>query len=212
MQSYPISMEISGPMAMWTRPDTGDAPISYAAPTFAGVKGIFESILRLRNAEVVPTRVEICKPILFHTYTTNYGGPLRKTQAMKKGASYQLIATVLVNVCYKLFARVERVSAGTIPGQTEFALRLNNNGAHAYQKIFQRRLERGQCHSIPFLGWKEFVPDYLGQIRTEIRKLDELNLEIPSMLKTCFPDGSDSQWQPTFFQKIVIREGVLHYD
>ena len=42
---------------MWTRPDTGDAPVSYAAPTFAAVKGIFESIVWLKSAEVVPTLV-----------------------------------------------------------------------------------------------------------------------------------------------------------
>ncbi len=111
MKAYSVSMEISGATAMWTRPDTGDAPVSYPVPTFAGVKGIFESILWIKNAEVVPTRVEICKPVVYHTYTTNYGGPLRKQQVIKKGSSYQLIATVLVNVCYKLFARIERTGA-----------------------------------------------------------------------------------------------------
>ena len=45
MKRYPIACEISGPTAMWTRPDTGDAPVSYPAPSFAAVKGIFESIV-----------------------------------------------------------------------------------------------------------------------------------------------------------------------
>ena len=31
MTQYPITCEISGPTAMWTRPDTGDAPVSYPA-------------------------------------------------------------------------------------------------------------------------------------------------------------------------------------
>ena len=62
MKTYSISLEISGPTAMWTRPDTGDAPVSYPAPTYAAVKGIFESIVWLKSAEVVPTRVEICLP------------------------------------------------------------------------------------------------------------------------------------------------------
>src|SRR5947209_19576560 len=94
MTSYPISLEISGPTAMWTRPDTGDTPVSYPVPTYSAVKGIFESILWLQSAEVVPTRVEICKPLVYHTYGTNYGGPLRKSGT----ANYQLLATVLVNV------------------------------------------------------------------------------------------------------------------
>ena len=48
MKRYEISCEISGPTAMWTRPDTGDVPVSYPAPTYAAVKGIFESILCLK--------------------------------------------------------------------------------------------------------------------------------------------------------------------
>jgi CRISPR-associated protein Cas5d len=40
---YRVCFEASGPTALWTRPDTGDAPVSYPAPTYAAVKGIFES-------------------------------------------------------------------------------------------------------------------------------------------------------------------------
>jgi CRISPR-associated protein Cas5d len=75
--AHSLCLELSGPMAMWTRPDTGDAPVSYPAPTPAAVKGIFESIVWLKSAEVVPTRVEICAPLVFHSYFRNYGGPLR---------------------------------------------------------------------------------------------------------------------------------------
>lgn len=54
MQKYEISCEISceisGPTAMWTRPNTGDVPVSYPAPTYAAVKGIFESIVWLKFA------------------------------------------------------------------------------------------------------------------------------------------------------------------
>ena len=75
MKTYEISCEISGPTAMWTRPDTGDVPVSYPAPTYAAVKRILESIVWLTSAEVVPTRVEICRPLVYRTYSTNYSGP-----------------------------------------------------------------------------------------------------------------------------------------
>jgi CRISPR-associated protein Cas5d len=78
MKPYPITCELSGPSAMWTRPDTGDAPVSYPAPSYGAVKAVFESIVWLKSAEVVPTRVEICAPLVFHTYSTNYGGPFAK--------------------------------------------------------------------------------------------------------------------------------------
>ena len=53
-REYPIALEISGPTAMWTRPDTGDAPVSYPAPTFSATKVIFESIVWLKNAPPMP--------------------------------------------------------------------------------------------------------------------------------------------------------------
>ena len=60
MKSYPIQLEISGPTALWTRPDTGSSPVSYVAPAFNAVKGIFESILRWRSVKLRPATVEIC--------------------------------------------------------------------------------------------------------------------------------------------------------
>ncbi|MDA1277672.1 MAG: CRISPR-associated protein Cas5 [Verrucomicrobia bacterium] len=107
MKPYPIQLEISGPTALWTRPDTGSSPVSYVAPTFSAVKGIFESVLRWKSVNVRPTRVEICAPVQFHRYTTNYGGPLRASDAMNKGASFQFYTVVLVNVCYRLYAQAE---------------------------------------------------------------------------------------------------------
>jgi CRISPR-associated protein Cas5d len=53
---YSIQLEISGPSAMWTRPDTGSSPVSYVAPTYNAVKGIFEAILRWRPVALRPAR------------------------------------------------------------------------------------------------------------------------------------------------------------
>ena len=62
MSKYQASLEIAGPTAIWTRPDTGDAPTSYQVPTRSAVKGVFESILWLPTVVVVPTRVEVSAP------------------------------------------------------------------------------------------------------------------------------------------------------
>jgi CRISPR-associated protein Cas5d len=92
---YQIQMEIAGNTAMWTRPDTGDCPVSYPAPTYSAVKAIFESVLWGPAVSIIPQKVEICRPIQFHSYYTNYGGPLRKGKSVKSGNPYQLLATVL---------------------------------------------------------------------------------------------------------------------
>lgn len=210
---YEVSLEISGATAMWTRPDSGDCPVSYPAPTYSAAKGIFESILFIEAVEVAPYKVEICAPIAYHTYNTNYGGPLRKSDQMNKGASYQLLASVITNPCYRLYAVLRHaVSANeTLSKRTAQWLRRTTSPVHAYQDIFNRRLKRGQSHHIPCLGWKEFTPEYVGTFRRETQVYSEFNVTLSSMLRQVFPDGLNSNVRYVYNQKVSIRNGVLEY-
>jgi len=209
MNTYSISLEISGPTAMWTRPDTGDAPVSYPVPTRSAAKGIFESIVRLETVEIVPTMVEICAPIVYHNYVTNYGGPLRKSSIMPYN-SYQLLATVLINICYRLYANV-RPTTYNRP-LSEKAQRQKSKGfndLHACQAIFNRRLNRGQCHDIPFLGWREFIPDYIGIFRDNTKVDENINVILSSFLFSVFE--SSGVKKPEFKQDVEIKNGRLEY-
>ncbi len=78
MNRYEVVFEVAGPAAMFTRPDTGSTPISYPCPTFSAAKEMFEAVLRRTHVFVHPTQVEICKPIWFERYVTNYGGSHRQ--------------------------------------------------------------------------------------------------------------------------------------
>ena len=213
MKSYTAQLEIAGPTAMWTRPDTGDAPVSYPVPTFSAAKGIFESICWLKSANVAPIKVEICAPLVFHAYSTNYGGPLRKSRIMKKGSSYQLLATVLINVSYRLYAEVVTVDSEVrqLSEQARQSPTLSRNGAHAYRDMFERRLTRGQWHSVPCLGWKEFTPSYVGPFRDETEICQKINTVVPSMLHSVFSKSKFGTYRPTFRQNVVIENGVMIY-
>jgi CRISPR-associated protein Cas5d len=184
MKPYKVKLEISGPTALWARPDTLPNPISYIAPTFSAVKGIFESVLRWKNVNVRPTRCEICAPVQFH-------------DQMKKGASLQIFAQVLINVCYRLYAEVD----GNRGPNGEPAVSPDGQCApHAYVDAFSRKLESGRWFYTPCLGWKEFVPDYVGPFRykdesygyeTESKEFmfpvsESENHVIPAFLETVF--------------------------
>ncbi|MHA2254763.1 MAG: CRISPR-associated protein Cas5 [Candidatus Heimdallarchaeaceae archaeon] len=211
MSIYNISLEISGNTAMWTRPDTGDCPVSYPAPTYSAAKGIFESILWIKTVEVIPTKVEICAPVIFYRYCTNYCGPLKKSGV----DNYQLLATVLVDVCYRLYAEVKQLSEqqmGRIPDSKRETLnKKTTSPGHAYQDIFNRRLNRGQCFYIPFLGWKEFAPNYLGPLRNNTRIEEDISLTIPSMLREVFSKGYKSGFSPSYDLDVSIKNGVMEY-
>ena len=211
---YNIEMEISGNTAMWTRPDTGDCPVSYPVPTYSAVKGIFESILWGPAVQIIPKRVEICLPIQYHNYNTNYGGPLRKPRVIAEGGGFQLMATVLIDVCYRLYAEVRpalRIIKGHIPDKAKQWDKKTTSPGHAYHEIFNRRLKRGQCFTIPFLGWKEFGSSYFGPFRHNTRVQSDINIMIPSMLREVFSKGYASERSFTYEQDVKINAGVMEF-
>jgi len=210
---YPVCMEIAGNTAMWTRPDSGDCPVSYQAPTYAAVKAIFESILWGPAIEIIPTKVEICAPVNYHVYTTNYGGPLRRDTAIKSGDNYQLLATVLIDVVYKLYADVQPYPRkNSLPRSALQWDAKTTSPAHAYQSIFNRRLVRGQSYSIPVLGWREFTPIYCGPLRNDTVVLSSLpDIHISSMLRMVFSEGYKSSVSFLYDQDVVIHKGCLIY-
>lgn len=213
-RQYSASMEISGKTAMWTRPDTGDCPVSYPAPTYSAVKGIFESILWGPAVQIVPTTVEICAPIQYHNYQTNYGGPLRKSGVIAGGGGFQLLATVLIDVCYRLYAEVTpipRTRKGGVPDKAQQWDGKTTSPGHAYRAIFDRRLKRGQCFTIPFLGWKEFGPSYFGPFRDATRVRSDVNMVVPSMLREVFSEGYASKCAFTYDQDVRITAGVMEF-
>ncbi len=217
MNKYGISLEIAGPFAMWSRPDTGATPTSYPVPTWSAAKGIFESIAFYNDGKawIQPVKVEICKKknvrcgeLRFQRYTTNYRGPLRE----KSKVNFQFHALILSDVCYRLYAVIENGS-----GQH---LKNGNNPCHALQTMFSRRLSKGQCYKTPSLGWNEFVPSYWGPLRdtdkiTEQTEVDtEIHLNMVSVLKQVFDKAIGGSYEPSFIQKekAVIRGGVYYYD
>lgn len=209
-KAYEISLEIAGPTAIWTRPDTGDSPGTYPVPTRSAAKGIFEAILWNPAVEIVPSRVEICAPLVYHHYATNYGGPLRKSGQIKDGNNYQLFATVLVNVRYRLYANLNLASRSDFPPKIRQWLERTRSPCHAFKDIFERRLKRGQCHYIPSLGWREFVPSYVGEPQGTSTQTD-INLSLSSMPDQMFSKPAYGEHALAYAQGLVIESGVLDY-
>ena len=196
---------------MWTRPDTGDCPVSYPAPTYSAVRNIFQSVLWGQAVKIVPRQVDICAPLQFHTYNTNYGGPLRKSSVVKSGGGYQLLATVLTDVRYRLFADVIEIPLSTSESErTKVWRNRTRSPGHAYQEIFDRRLARGQCFHTPFLGWKEFTAAYFGPIRVETPPA-EITTVLPSMFREAEYSADGKVLRYVFDQNVVIEHGALRF-
>jgi CRISPR-associated protein Cas5d len=223
MKPYKVKLEISGPTALWARPDTLPNPVSYIAPTFSAVKGIFEAVLRWKDVNVRPTRCEICAPVQFHRYAFNYGGPLRKSGQIKNGSSLQIFAQVLINVRYRLYAEVEWNRG---PNGERAVSPDGHCAPHAYVDAFVRKLESGRWFYTPCLGWKEFVPDYVGPFRymdgsygyqTESKEFmfpvtESENHVIPTFLEMVFDRPQNGKrGSETYLRGVRVNRGVLDY-
>lgn len=209
---YPIEMEIAGPTALFARTDIGDSRVSLPVPTYSAVKGMFEAVLWGPMIEIVPVKVECCAPIQWHDICMNYNGPLRSQKNIKQGSPYQLFATVLIDVCYRLYAvarpsrRTERVSKRAL----EWDRRTTAPG-HAFKEQFQRRLKRGQSFGSLCLGWKEFPPSYWGPFREETKVCEEMpDIVIPSMPRQVF-NPRTAAYQPVYDTNLRIHKGTLFY-
>jgi CRISPR-associated protein Cas5d len=206
---YSVRLEVSGPLALFARPDTGASPTSYPAPPWSAAKGLFESIAFLSNggAWFHPTRVEICRPlgsaggVSFQRYAFNYGGPLRKDLNIKNGTGMQVFATAIANPCYRIHAEIHGDRGD--PG---------HNPRHYLQELFNRRIKQGRAYRTPCLGWSEFTCDYWGPFRPEWELDSTLTLEIPSMLVSVWDRPHAGGWTSRFAQNLWIKEGVLQYE
>jgi CRISPR-associated protein Cas5d len=150
MHSYPnIALEVVGPAAMFTRPDTGATPLSYPVPTYSAAKGMFEAIAWWKSVYIRPTRVEICRPVRYERYITNYGGPLRKPDQIKRNNNYQLIATILVDVHYRIYAEVKgKKRSGTRDHVKELWERFNERLANGQTYYTPAWAGRSLCQAI----------------------------------------------------------------
>lgn len=213
VKTYRVSMEIAGNTAIWTRPDSGDSPCSYPAPTYSAVRGLFESILWGPAVVVIPRKAELCAIPQYQSYTTNYGGPLRKDATIRSGNHYQLYATVLTDVCYRLYADViPNPKKATLPPRAQAWDRNTTSPGHAYREMFYRRLKRGQSYATLALGWSEFTPSYVGMFRDSTRVCNDLpDISIPSMLRGVFQDGYASDYRAVYDTNLCIHNGVLRY-
>ena len=133
--------------------------------------------------------------------------------SIEKGNNYQLYATVLTDVCYRLYADVIlNPDKAKFPQKAQQWDRKTTAPGHAYQEMFCRRLKRGQSYATLSLGWSEFTPSYFGPFRGTTQVCTDLpDIHIPSMLRGVFQQGYRSQYNAVYDTDLCIHQGVLEY-
>lgn len=161
----PIQVEAWGDYACFTRPEMKTERVSYDVMTPSAARGLLESIYWHPGLRWVIECIHVCSPIRFTNIRRNEVKDVISARAVKsvmekgKGIDELYLATtesiqqraamVLKDVHYVIdahFDMTDKAAPGDNPGK--------------FQDIIKRRLERGQCYSMPYFGTREFAAHF----------------------------------------------------
>lgn len=161
----PIQVEVWGDYACFTRPEMKTERVSYDVMTPSAARGLLESIYWHPGLRWVIECIHVCSSIRFTNIRRNEVKDVISARAVKsvmekgKGIDELYLATtesiqqraamVLKDVHYVIDAHFD---------MTDKAAPSDNPGK--FQDIIKRRLERGQCYSMPYFGTREFAAHF----------------------------------------------------
>ena len=206
-----IQVEVWGDYALFTRPEMKTERVSYDVMTPSAARGLLESIYWHPGMKWCVDRIHVCNPIRFTNIRRNEVKDTisaRKVKTvMEKGQGelylstpesvQQRAAMMLRDVHYVIDAHFDL---------TENAVPEDNAGK--FQDIIRRRLERGQCYSMPYFGTREFPVHFrrcteLPPCPEELKGVRDLGWMLLDM------DYTDSQNITPRFFRASLTDGVL---
>ena len=159
----PISLEVWGDYACFTRPEMKTERVSYDIMTPSAARGLLESIYWHPGMRWVIDRIHVCAPIRFTNLRRNEvkstisARSARTVMERGKGELYlttsqdiqQRAAMLLRDVRYVIDAHFDITDQAS-----------DSDNAGKFQDIIKRRIRRGQFYSQPYFGCREFPAQF----------------------------------------------------
>lgn len=154
-------LEVSGPLACFTRPEMKVERVSYEVMTPSAARAAFEAILWKPEIRWRVQCIEVLRPIrwmnLRRNEVTSKAQVPTAIRTMKAGVGRlgidveddraQRASLLLRDVAYRIHADLELAPQAASP-------------LIKYAEMFARRARKGQCVNQPYLGCREFAADF----------------------------------------------------
>lgn len=220
--SRPVRVRVSGDWACFTRPEMKVERVTYQYMTPSAARGALEAICWHPQFRWVVTQIEVLKPVRYQSVTRNevqkkipagnIAGWMRDPDSMKpfyantRGRedgenATQRSTLALRDVAYNITARALVDGENLRPDDTP----------EKYAAMFERRVERGQCFSRPYLGCREFAADFRSVDPAESPVGDTLDLGLTLYDIVFSPDTKKAANEAIFF-RARIEQGVIVTD
>jgi CRISPR-associated protein Cas5d len=198
-----LVMEVSGPFALFTRPELKVERVSYPVMTPTAAVGVLESVFWKPEFRWAVTAIEVLRPIEWMTVrrnevksvvTASEVAGLRQDAWRRydvEGDRDQRNAMLLRDVAYRIRAQIVLAPHATAPEAK-------------YRDQFRRRVERGACFWEPFLGCREFSCAFgPATDAAPIARDEELGVMLHSIVR---PEGGGEQYR---WFRAQLAGGVL---
>ena len=204
-----IQLEVWGPYALFSRPELKTERMSYDVPTPSAARGLVESVYFHPGLRWRIDRIYIMNPIRFVSVRRNEVTDKISARNVRQAAQgggqplYLAAPQAIVQRSSLLLQDVHYVIEAHFD-MTAKAAPSDNPGK--FQDIVTRRMERGQCYSMPYFGCREFTASFRRWPGGPIPTIDE-SRDLGLMLYDF--DYSDPQnITPTYF-RARLGHGVL---
>ena len=210
MKYSPLEVCVWGKLACFTRPEMKVERVSYEVMTPSAARGVLEAIFWKPEFQWQIREIRIFKPIRYFSILrneVNSRATFATGQRRNRGEEgyyaeedrSQRHTLCLRDVAYTIVA--------------DIALRPDVQEDEAkYRDQFQRRMKRGQCYTMPYLGCREFTanfgPEFPPDEDTHIQK--DITTDLGQMLFDLdYEQNKSGRGQPRFFHA-YLEHGILH--
>lgn len=198
----PVEVKVWGDYACFTRPEMKVERVSYEVMTPSAARGVLEAIFWKPEFRWRVREIRVLRDIRFYSIRRNE--VTRRASPTNPGAFFaddtdnkirtQRHTLALRDVAYVIAAEVAvRESVAEDPAK--------------YRDQFRRRVLRGQCHSMPYLGCREFTASFAAPDGNEMPISRSVELGRMLFDLDYASDGS-GRGTPRFFEALLDR-GIL---
>lgn len=209
MNYAPVEVYVWGKFACFTRPEMKVERVSYEVMTPSAARGVLESIFWKPEFYWQIREIRVLKPVRYFSILrnevknrANYASAQRH---LKGEDGYyadedrsQRHTLCLRDVAYSIAARIV-----VRPDVEEDEAK--------YRDQFRRRVKRGQCHTMPYLGCREFTANFGPEPPPDQEmRLQDITVDLGQMLFDLdYDEDGSGRGTPRFFHA-RLTGGLLH--
>lgn len=155
-----ITLRVSGDYACFTRPEFKVERVSYEVPTPSAAVGMLSAVLWKPEMRWVVRRIDVLRPVRWAHHMRNEVGckisGIACARATVKGEELPL--QIIEDERQQRHARVLRDVDYLIHADIELTQRAaGDDSVEKYQAMYRRRVRKGACFSMPYLGCREYA-------------------------------------------------------